>query len=107
MRTFTLNKVVYQAKKIGFNTICAWEESGISLDQMQTKPMSMIRAYVAYCANRSIEEIGEEIEKHIIGGGDFKDIMDVLGEEMNESGFFQALGKNAEADDPKKATKAK
>lgn len=96
MRSITVNKVVYPAKKIGFNTICEWEEAGISLAEMQKKPMGMIRAYAAMCAGKTIDEMGEEIEQHIINGGDFTSIMEVIGEEMNESGFFRGLSKNAE-----------
>ena len=55
--------------------------------------MSMVRAYFALCYKGDKEAAGKEIQAHIIAGGDFSDLYKVMGEEMSESDFFQALNK--------------
>ena len=60
---------------------------------MTKKPMSMARAYFAICLNGDKERAGKEIQEHVIAGGDFNELYTIIGEEMNESGFFQALNK--------------
>ena len=45
MKNFTINRKVYKAKEFDFNLVCDLEDEGISLEAMQDKPMSMMRAY--------------------------------------------------------------
>lgn len=104
MRTFTINGKRYTAKPFNFNTVCNLEENGVPLSEMSKKPMSMVRAYFALCAKDSIDNAGEEIEAHVIAGGDFEDIYKVMGDEMNESGFFQALNKKTTEETPEVET---
>lgn len=94
MKTFTLNGNVYQAKEIDFNMICDLEEQGISLEDIEKKPMSMIRTYIAFCMNANKEYAGKEIEAHMIAGGNLGDIASVMSSAMEESGFFQAISES-------------
>ena len=71
MRQFTINGKRYDAKPFDFNTVCDLEDSGVSLAQMRSKPMSMVRAYFALCFNGSTEDAGKEIQAHVVSGGDF------------------------------------
>lgn len=103
MRTFTINGVTYTAKKFNFNTICDFEERGISLDSIAEHPMTFMRVYLAMCCGKSVEFAGDELENHLINGGTFEDLMNIVQLEMDESGFFQALNKGAE----KNTTKSK
>lgn len=103
MKTFNLNGKVYQAKEIDFNMICDLEERGISLEQIEDKPMSMIRHYIALCIGANKEVAGKEIESHLINGGDLSDIASVMNGAMEDSGFFQALNKGTQ----KKTTTSK
>lgn len=99
MRTFTINGKRYTAKPFDFNTVCDLEESGVSLSEMSKKPMSMARAYFSLCFKGSPEDAGKEIQAHIVAGGDFNDLYKAMGDEMNESDFFQALNKREGQED--------
>ena len=100
MRTFVINGKRYTAKPFDFNTVCDLEENGVPLQEMSQKPMSMVRAYFALCFKGNREDAGKEIQAHVIGGGDFNELYKVMGEEMNESDFFQALNKKTEEKTP-------
>lgn len=103
-RFFTINGKRYPAKPFDFNTVCDLESSGISLSEMTKKPMSMVRAYFALCFGGSTEDAGKELQQHVINGGNFNDVFNVMGDEMNESDFFQALNKEQGEEDQKMAT---
>lgn len=96
MKTFRLDGKVYEAKEIDFNMICDLEEQGISLEEIEKKPMSMMRTYIGFCINGTKEMAGKLIENHLVNGGSMSDIAEVMGEAMTESGFFQALNKTEE-----------
>ena len=91
MKTFTVNGTTYSAKPFTFNTVCDLEEMGVSMQDMQNKPMSVVRAYFAVCAGKGQDFAGEEIEKHVIAGGNFNDVIEAMSEEMDKSDFFRAL----------------
>lgn len=96
MKTFTLNGNVYQAKEMGFNFVCDLEErGGMSLEDIQKRPMSMIRFYIAFCMDASVEEAGTEIENHMINGGDLTDVATAMNGAMEDSNFFRSLNKGA------------
>ncbi len=99
-RFFTINGKKYVARPFDFNTVCEIESYGVPITQMTDKPMSMVRAYFALCFNGTKEEAGKEIEAHVISGGNFNDIYEVMGAEMNESGFFQALKEKTDEENP-------
>ena len=96
MKTFTVNGVSYTAVDFTFNTICELEDMGVSLQDFASKPMSMIRSYLALCSKKSLDFAGEQVEEHIVSGGDFDDMIKIIAEKMDESGFFQALNKTTE-----------
>lgn len=104
-KTFSINNKLYTAKDFTFNLLCDLEETGLSLDDMEKKPMSLIRSYFMFCAGIGKEEAGTEIEEHISKGGKFTDILDVMGEKMNDSGFFRSLNKTTEAGEGETSTK--
>lgn len=107
MRKFTINGKRYDAKPFDFNTVCDLEDNGVSLTQMKEKPMSMVRAYFALCYGGSREDAGKEIQSHVLAGGNFNDLYKVMGDEMNESDFFQALNKKESEEAPKVESKEK
>lgn len=96
MSTFTVNGKEYQAKPFDFNMVCELEDMGIRLQDAAKKPMGMVRAYFSICAGRDKDFVGKEMEQHIIAGGSFEEIMNVLSDEMEKSDFFRSLGKGAE-----------
>lgn len=98
MNTFTVNGKEYKAKPFDFNLICDLEDMGISLEEMNNKKMSMVRAYFALCAGEGSGFAGEELNNHLIKGGKFEDIVLAMNKEMEVSDFFQVLSKTAEAE---------
>lgn len=98
MNRFTINGVVYDAPKFDFNTVCDFEESGISIAEAKKKPTSMIRAYFALLFDGDKDAAGKELEKHMISGGSFEELTNAMLKEMNESDFFRALAKRTETE---------
>ena len=94
-RTFTIHGKLYQAREITFNTICELEDAGVSLTEIEQKPISTVRSYFAICLGGNKEVAGQEIERHIINGGNLDEIMTAFREELADSDFFQALTKTA------------
>lgn len=80
--------------EITFNTICQLEDMGVDISE-SSKPMSMLRGFIAVALGESLEEAGKEIEEYIVGGGDVKELVDAMVSALKESGFFQALAKKA------------
>ena len=80
MRTFTLNNVTYTAKEFSFNTVCDLEDLGLSLEDMNTKPLSMVRGYIGLCIGKVRVFTGKQIEEHMINGGTLQDIIAVMSE---------------------------
>lgn len=98
MNTFTINGTEYKAKPFDFNLVCDLEDMGISLEEAGRKPMSMVRAYFGMCMGKGKDAAGKELERHIVGGGKFDDIMTVMSDEMEKSDFFRNLSKTAETE---------
>lgn len=100
MRRIVINGREYTAKPFDFNMICDLEDLGVSIEDIERKPVSIVRAYAGICMGKSAKESGIEIQEHLLNGGSFDDIMKVISKEMEESDFFRNLGENKE----KKAT---
>lgn len=98
MNTFKVNGKEYKAKEFTFNLICDLEGMGVPLEQMDEKPMSMVRAYFGICAGLGKDAAGKEMEQHIIGGGKFDDVMKAMMNEMENSDFFRSLNQKAETE---------
>lgn len=102
-RTFTINGKKYTAKEFDFNLVCDLEDMGVPLQEMQKKPTATARAYFALCFDGDKEDAGNELQEHMIEGGNLNDLVQAMVDEMNDSDFFQALQKRTE----KKTTPAK
>lgn len=97
-KTFTVNNKLYRAREFDFNFLCDLEEQGISLEDIEKKPMSLIRTYLAFCGDLTKEQAGKEVESHVINGNDFTDIIKMISDGMEESGFFRALRQTSETE---------
>lgn len=106
VKLFNVNGKQYRAKEFDFNLLCDLEDQGLSLEDIDSKPMSLIRTYLAFCGNISKEEAGKEIEAHLIGGGKFTDVVAAMSEQMQDSGFFRSLNKETEAAEEETSTKS-
>ena len=96
VKVFNVNGRSYRAKEFDFNLLCDLEDQGLTLDDIDKKPMSLIRTYLAFCGNMSREAAGKEIEAHLENGGKFNDVVETMSAMMQDSGFFRALNKSAE-----------
>ena len=103
----TVNGRVYRAKELDFNFLCSLGENGIDISDIDKKMLPALRVYVAFCMDTSVEEAGDELSRHIIGGGNFEDIVSTFGEKAEDSDFFRALNKTASKATPKRNTKSK
>ena len=104
IKFFTVNDKRYRAREFDFNLMCDLEEQGLSLADMDKKPMSLIRTYVAFCGDMSKQDAGKELEMHFINGGKVDDITEIMSSMMNESGFFRAMGETIQEEDAETST---
>ena len=81
------------------------KEDGSTLTDRSVSPSSLN----AVCLTETtwMEDAGREIQAHIISHGKFDEIYKVMGEEMEESDFFQALSKKTDEETPKMEKKEK
>jgi len=96
MRIFLINDKRYVAKEFTFGAVRQLEGYGLSLTDVQNKPMTLAAAYLAFCANINMDAADNEIQEHVIKGGNLDGIFEAVTEAMNESRFFQALNKKTE-----------
>ena len=95
---FTLNGATYTAKPFDFDLICDLEDMGIEVEKIQKMPMSLIRAYVAICANTEPKIASSWIQEHLKNGGKLDDISEAMAKEMDESDFFRSLNEGTETE---------
>lgn len=105
-KIFTVNGKSYKAKEFDFNFMCDLEDQNLSLEDIDKKPMSLVRAYLAFSAGISKENAGAEIEAHLENGGKFNDIVEIMGQQMQDSGFFRSIRKDEEEDTGATSTKS-
>ncbi len=85
-----INGKIYKMPELSFNAMCQLEDMGISLADFEKKPMAAIRGFLALAIGDA-ETAGRELEEHIVGGGDFTEIVEEITKAVQDSGFFQAL----------------
>lgn len=91
------------AKPIDFNATIELNDLGGDIYSFGTKPLTVLRAYLAYCEGVSAEEAGQEIEAHIIGGGDLSDFSAAFMKACDDSAFFKAMITKAKTAEKKQA----
>lgn len=74
-----------------FNLVAYLEENNIPVTDIQKKPLSTAKVYVAFCLGSDPDYAGKLINDHIIDGGEITDIMNMISKKVEESGFFRAL----------------
>ena len=106
MRTIQINGKKYQSAELTFNNVCRMEEMDAPITYGAKVSFSMLRAYLALCMNTSKENAGDELEKHIINGGNMDDLADAMNEAVENSDFFRKLQETATEETPKVETEA-
>lgn len=97
----SVNGKEYKEAELTFNAVCELEEMGCSLTSIKNSSFNVARAYLALCmggGNSAKELAGQEIQKHILAGGDISAIVEAFGKAIENSDFFQALNKNKETE---------
>ena len=95
MNSVTINGREYDIPKVDFDAICALEENGVyllNMDQKNPKLATMIRGLVAWIMDVSNEEASREIQAHLVNGGDLVGIMTSVTQAVQNSGFFRQSG---------------
>ena len=103
-----INGKEYRAPEIDFNLVCDMGDLGVDIYAISEKPLQVLRGFLAIAGNMNLAEAGAEINAHIVGGGDLKEINKELTEAFNNSGFFNAMvdrAKKASEPEPTKASK--
>lgn len=104
MRVFKVNGKSYKSKELDFNAMCDLEDMGVSMVDIKSKSLSLIRAYLSFCGNMSVEEAGKEVMLHLQNGGKFDEIMEELKTAIEDSDFFRILKERAEEEDAESET---
>lgn len=94
------------AKPIDFNATIELNDLGGDIYSFGTKPLAALRAYLAYCEGVSAEAAGQEIEAHIVGGGDLSDLSTAFMKACDDSAFFKAMITKAKTAEKKQAKNA-
>lgn len=105
MNTFTINGVTYKSAPIDYNFMCDLEDNGVSIEEADKKPMKLIRAYFAVCANIKMSEAGTLLGEHLANNGNFDEIMGVFQKELEASDFFRNAKKDKTEETPKTSRK--
>lgn len=100
-----INGKFYKDAELDFNTVCEMENMGVSIQNIDDNIMSAARAYAAICMHKPLRIAGTEIEAHIINGGTLADILEPFNKKAEESGFFQALRRKAQAEESQEENK--
>ena len=101
MKKIIVNGKEYVAKEFTFNLVCDLEDMGYDMETMDKKPMTTIRAYFSLCAGVTEEVAGRELENHIVGGGNFSELSDVMQEQLEKSDFFRNIMQTEEKETQK------
>lgn len=96
MNAFKINGIEYRAKELDFNALCAFEDMGVNVRDARNKPMSLTRAYMAYCMGCSLEDAGRAMNKYVTDGGDMEDLVSAMVSGMENAGFFQEKAQTQE-----------
>lgn len=92
-----INGIEYRNAPLDFNAVCKLEEMGVDITNVDKNVMTTARAYAALCMHKPVAVAGAEIEKHVMNGGTLNEIYEAFSAEVEKSGFFRALQKQAEA----------
>lgn len=90
MKRFTINNKEYDYKEFGIDIMCQLEEANVSPLDMLKKPISFVRTYFEICTGMNTDKANKELEEHVINGGTFDEILDIINEDWEKSDFFQA-----------------
>lgn len=107
MKQIHINGKTYLGAELNFNNVCRMEEMDAPITLGAKVSFSLMRGYLALCMNTSKENAGEELEKHILGGGNFDELSEAMAESIEQSDFFRAMSENQEQETQQVESKKK
>lgn len=91
-----INGKEYTERELDFNMVCDLSDMGINLYAEHISMHPLLRAYLAICGGISKAEAGQEIQEHVLAGGDLTELQAAFHTAMDNSGFFKALQERAQ-----------
>lgn len=85
-----INGREYEAPKMNFATLCKLEESGVAIDDIGNRPLTLLCAFVALAMGSAISNAQDELDAHMAAGGSLDEISSALDQAVRESGFFRS-----------------
>ena len=96
-----INGKEYAVPELDMNAMCDLEDKGVNLigaDEKNPRTITMIRGFIAWIENVSEDEAGEELQAHLLSGGDLGTLFTEIMTAVNESGFFKSLKEKKKAE---------
>lgn len=93
-----INGKKYEMPELSFDAICELENMGVQLGDMENKPISTIRGFIALAMNCDAQKAGEELQEHLLNGGNINEVLKEVQKAVEKSGFFLALAKVEKAE---------
>ena len=93
----------YRFPELDFNAVCDLQDAGIdplNPKSIARKPIYAGRSILAWVMNDELEVAGNEIQQHILNGGNLTDLFECFTKAMEESGFIKSLTEKAEGEFP-------
>lgn len=97
VNTVVINNKAYRVPEFTFGIIRRLENNGFpvfDMRNMQKEPFTTIHAFVAVVCDVDSDEADRLIQQHILGGGNFDDIMKAISSAIETSDFFTQMAKN-------------
>ena len=93
MATVKINNKTYQVPELTFRHSRMFEQMGMPVTGLMSPKyfFSAVAAFIAVCANCSVEQAEYLAEQHVMGGGNLQDIYTAYANAIGESGFFKKL----------------
>lgn len=101
MKNVTINGREYDVPELDNNAIIELADNGLDIFSKSFKKKSTLsaaRAIIAWIEGIDVEDAGEEMQNHIVNGGDLQDLLEAFNTAIGESGFIKALMTRAAAE---------
>lgn len=101
MKNVTINGKEYDVPELDNNAIIELADNGLDIFSKSFKKKSTLsaaRAIIAWIEGIDVEDAGEEMQNHIINGGDLQELLEAFNTAIGESGFINALMTRAKAE---------
>lgn len=99
MKNIKINNKDVVVKPLNYRAVSQLEEMGISLtdaEYLKKNPLKFVNCAIAVlCYNGDLDLAIDEIDNHIINGGSFVELNELVIKEFEESDFFKALNRAA------------